>query len=857
MNLRLFVTKLRQAQHYNPVVMRSVVNQLQAPSSSAVARMINLSLWGLFHCVRIIRTRKLPFKKQSHASDVASTSATSTPWKSALGTSSHKTLGNRILIIAELSLLQCKKYRVMQKVELFSLLGYESTVLPWADYLACRNALQTHGMVIFYRTPATPEVKKLVAETQRIGLVSLFDIDDLVFDLEEYQRNANVQKLPKHEFAILMDGASMYREMLQLTDHAIASTAAIAAKMQSLCRGQVFTLENCLDSHLLELAASKYPPPSKEIVIGYGSGTRTHDADFMIAAPALLQILDTYPNVRLAIYGHLQLPDDFSSHASRIVRVPFLEPDDYYLSLARFSINLAPLEESVFNDAKSNIKFLEAALFGVPSVCSPAAAFRDVVRDGENGFLAHTSEEWFKALSQLIADPDLRHRIGTTARQDVLQRYSPTVIAQQQLQPVLSCALPPEQEKKLRVMIVNLLFAPMSFGGATIVTEQLAVELAAMDNTEVCVFTGCWHPDLSAYDTARYEWKNIPVITIGLPANLERTADYDNPDMAARFEETLSAVRPDIVHFHSIQILSATLADACRRSGIPYVITLHDAWWLCERQFMVRADGTYCAQQGVDLAVCNTCTPDSAFTHHRFHQLWQIMENAALLLAPSEFQRNLYIQSGISPDHIRVNKNGILPTLHGQPKKNHDHITFAFLGGRAIHKGYFYLREVFSGIAEQNYTLRLVDIESKLGASKMKTDSWQLNGKLEIVPPFEQNEIDHFFKDIDVLLFPSQWKESFGLTVREAISRNVWVIATDCGGPIEDLINGENGEIVAMDDIDAFRTAIVRLLHNPACLANYQNPYPENLRYFSQQAAELNTLLGDIVVHTKKAPLHS
>ena len=139
----------------------------------------------------------------------------------------------------------------------------------------------------------------------------------------------------------------------------------------------------------------------------------------------------------------------------------------------------------------------------------------------------------------------------------------------------------------------------------------------------------------------------------------------------------------------------------------------------------------------------------------------------------------------------------------------------------------------------------------------MKTDSWQLNGKLEIVPPFEQNEIDHFFKDIDVLLFPSQWKESFGLTVREAISRNVWVIATDCGGPIEDLINGENGEIVAMDDIDAFRTTIVRLLHNPACLANYQNPYPENLRYFSQQAAELNTLLGDIVVHTKKAPLHS
>ena len=62
-----------------------------------------------------------------------------------------------------------------------------------------------------------------------------------------------------------------------------------------------------------------------------------------------------------------------------------------------------------------------------------------------------------------------------------------------------------------------------------------------------------------------------------------------------------------------------------------------------------------------------------------------------------------------------------------------------------------------------------------------------------------QDNIDDFFNSIDVLLFPTQWKESFGLTVREAIIRNVWVITTNAGGPVEDVIEGVNGNIIPFD----------------------------------------------------------
>ena len=68
------------------------------------------------------------------------------------------------------------------------------------------------------------------------------------------------------------------------------------------------------------------------------------------------------------------------------------------------------------------------------------------------------------------------------------------------------------------------------------------------------------------------------------------------------------------------------------------------------------------------------------------------------------------------------------------------------------------------------------------GLERAKSFNWNIPGEIVIVPPYNRETMDEFFASIDVLLFPSQWKESFGLTVREAIARGVWVIATEAGG---------------------------------------------------------------------------
>lgn len=854
MAIKSLVKKVRAGFNYQPVVISRIDNFLR--SGKTGSRALNFVFWAFFVTVRRIphlhrRARHLLVASFSDAPATKRVKQSATgelPWR-APDLVPRFQRGQRVLIIAELTLGQCRKYRVEQKVGLLQRLGVSATVISWTDALACLDAIQTHHAVLFYRVPAFPSVKALVAECRRLGCTTFFDIDDLVFDVEEYARNKNVMSLPEDERALLLNGGKLYREMLQLVDHCVASTQTIAVYMRHLCSGSVFVLENCLDEQLLRLGDEAAPANGAMkpwVDIGYGSGTTTHDADFAVAAMALRRILEDCPNVRLFIYGPLNVGEVFSGLENRLIRVPFLKPDDYYRALARFDISIAPLEKSIFNDAKSNIKYLEASVFRVPSVCSPGAAFVEIVQNGENGFLACDEAEWYAALRKLVEQPELRKRLGVRAHDAVFGRYHPDVIANAQMAPMIQLANLAPKSSRCRILMVNLLFAPISFGGATIVAEQLAREVAKSPEHEVLVFSTNRASDLAPYALRAYAWNDVPVLSMRLPDSIDAVQEYWHEKVGAVFSDILAAFRPDVVHFHSIQGMGTAMLQACTQAKIPYVITLHDAWWICERQFMIKGDGHYCHQMPVDPAVCSNCVMDSAYTHQRYFHQGKMLRGAAKLLSPGIFHRNLHLASGVPASLLALNKNGIVPPKLRRQYDPSRPLTFAYLGGRATHKGYFWLKEIMASIRGDQYRLVVVDILSRFGDYSLRADHWTLGGQIEIADPFEPEEIDSFYSNVDVLLFPSQWKESFGLTVREALARNIWVISTDCGGPTEDIHPGENGDLVAMSDTEGFANAIQRIVDNPAILDGYINPHIEEIRTFPTQAQELLACYSEV-----------
>ncbi len=761
-------------------------------------------------------------------------------------------LSQQILIVAELSVPQCAKYRVWQKKEMFERLGWSCRVLAWREIDHVTTALQLCTAVIFYRVPGEPAVLSLIAEARRVGLDPWWEVDDLIFDEALYRRNSNLATLEPRLRREVLKGAGLYRIAMLACGRCIASTDSLAACMAVAGIAETRVVENALDAETLEVASALRacrPPASDDgpVTIVYGSGTRTHDADFARAAPAILALMRRHERLRLRIVGDLSLPPGFEAVAARVEEIAGTNYRAYLGLLAEADIAIAPLEDTMFNDAKSNIKFQEAAILGIPSVCSPRESFRDVVVSDRNGLLADTEAEWERALERLVLDPALRRRLGAQGLADVLDRYAPDRIARQQLSAVAGLPPPPASRSGLRVLSANIFFPPQSFGGATVVAQELAARLDRTNGVELCVFTS--RPPVADRPPSllRYDWDGIPVFATSLSASSDQVVQLDNPSMVTTFGHLLDALRPDIVHAHSIQGFGASILRLCRERGIPYVVTLHDAWWLCDRQFMVRGDNRYCFQTRIDLRVCQNCLPHAHHLHERMRIMTSVLDGAALLLSPSESHRRLYLANGVAPERIRVNRNGIrFPTAPRTPRRPGTPIRFGFVGGAEPIKGYHLIRKAFERLDRPDWELVLVDNTLNLGFHSVDVSAWRVEGTVTVVPAYTQDGLDAFFDRIDVLLFPSQWKESFGLSVREALARHVWVIATDGGGQSEEVVDGVNGRLIPLDGrVDGLLEAVSELLLVPERLDSFRNPHAQSIATYDGQAAELLAFLRE------------
>jgi len=161
------------------------------------------------------------------------------------------------------------------------------------------------------------------------------------------------------------------------------------------------------------------------------------------------------------------------------------------------------------------------------------------------------------------------------------------------------------------------------------------------------------------------------------------------------------------------------------------------------------------------------------------------------------------------------------------------------------------VRSAFRNLTDIEVRLVVVDNALNLGSSSFPDDFFKEIPTAQIVPAYTQDTLDAFFETIDVLLFPTQAKESFGLTVREALARNVWVITTDAGGVVEDIISGRNGLIIPFDsDASSLEAAVLQTVEFYAGLpvgAPISLPR-ESITYFEEQATELAEIYRRVAV---------
>lgn len=274
-----------------------------------------------------------------------------------------------------------------------------------------------------WRSNVTLEkAEKLVSAIRRNGSAFIYTLDDNLLDLHD---NQPWQAFPTDE------QRNVVRYFLRHADGVIVSTHALKSRLSGLNRN-IFIVPNALDERLFPECGRVAPlddEGNSRLVIGY-MGTYSHLGDLMMVLEPLRSILQRFQGrVEFQMVGvstDFRLPDIFSGLPFRALdnRGCHAYPDfvAWAAGNLHWDIAIAPLEDNAFTRCKSDIKFLDYALLGIPGIYSDVEAYRYSVRHEESGWLCpNAPHAWLNALDRLIGEPALCQRIRRFAHEQVTQ----------------------------------------------------------------------------------------------------------------------------------------------------------------------------------------------------------------------------------------------------------------------------------------------------------------------------------------------------------------------------------------------------------------------------------------------------
>ncbi len=229
---------------------------------------------------------------------------------------------------------------------------------------------------------------------QNLGKFVVFEFDDAIYTLNDQQRR-------------------QFNAMLELADLTITTNEDSRAYAQDYS-SQVLRIVGPIDTR-------RYQPSDginrQEIVIGWiGSPYTINHVDPILNS--IKKVLRQRPQTRFHIIGA-----DFPSISDQMQSVPWRYSTEL-VELATFDIGIMPLTANDWSRGKGGYKLLQYMACGIPCVASPVGINKELIRHGENGFLANTNKSWEESLLTLIDDPSLRQKMGMNGRKIAVGQYS-------------------------------------------------------------------------------------------------------------------------------------------------------------------------------------------------------------------------------------------------------------------------------------------------------------------------------------------------------------------------------------------------------------------------------------------------
>ena len=420
----------------------------------------------------------------------------------------------------------------------------------------------------------------------------------------------------------------------------------------------------------------------------------------------------------------------------------------------------------------------------------------------------------------------------------------------------------------MRILEVNALFPPEWWGGAENYVLSLSKALMKRGHS-VFVIAGTKKNYTDIHE------KTFDNLNIFLIPRFQEFYHYQDDRANALFTGLIDRIKPDVVHFHNFfHYLPASFINEVRRFRIPIIQHLHDYWFICPIGHLMYTEDISCSgpQDGIRCIKCpgtafirermtrrNTeeelnsrirnyipawlkslfpCqikgflkekmlsrkisektennserSRENRFFMERNKKLASYLSQSDRIIVPSKYIFNIYYDWLNLKGSFNILPIGTDVVRYTADKKKSSKFRFAYVGALAPHKGVHILINAFRKMKNMNVSLSIWgtgDIKySRLLRKLANSDS-----RISFCDVVAHSEINRAFQNIDVLIAPSVWQETFGMNIREAFASGTVVIASDIGAYSEAIRHGEDGFLFTPGDEKDLLDCMNRLAGN-------------------------------------------
>ncbi len=416
----------------------------------------------------------------------------------------------------------------------------------------------------------------------------------------------------------------------------------------------------------------------------------------------------------------------------------------------------------------------------------------------------------------------------------------------------------------MKILYVIHNFPPWSFGGAEIYAHHIAQAVGARH--EVRVFAREPAPKPENYQVRDLVHDGVSVRAVKFtphPAShpLEAfTSQLSNRRIEKIFEEYLKDFDPDIVHFQHTMGLSPALIGVAKRRGLPVVHTLHDYWYMCRQVQLLTLDRRICSGPGSGMK-CRQCL-SSRFVRnsalgslvrwaggllyvYRTSRMRRLLCQADLLITPSRFLKQKFVEFGIPEEKIRFSEYGMHtgPFANLRPHQRKRPLRFGLIGTVIPQKGIHIAVEAFRNLDPSEATLdihgQILEGEMKLYAEDLKSKATE---NIRFHGAFDHSRIAEVLGDMDVLVVPSVWHETFCIVIREAMMAGVPSIASNLGAIPQVMEDERTGMLFEVGSKDDLLAKVKQILADPAQIDRFRANMPSSFKSIEDNALELEQI---------------